>query len=136
MLKNKVGEAGEAIAAQYLEEQGFAVLERRCRIGHLETDIIAANDEYILFTEVKTRCAFPKGSHPFGTPAAAVDRKKRDRLIAAAEGYLRLHRQTTSELQPRMDVIEIYLDPREDTPVLLSLNHIKNAIRRSRTEVR
>ncbi len=136
MQKNTVGEVGEEMAARYLEEHGFSVLERRCRVGHLETDIIAANGEYILFTEVKTRCAFPNGSHPFGTPAAAVDRKKQDRLIAAAEGYLRLHKESVSELQPRIDVIEVYLDPREDTPVLLALNHIKNAIRRTRTEAR
>ncbi len=127
-----VGIAGEDTATEYLEKLGFTVIERRYHTGHLETDIIAVNGEYILFTEVKARRAIPGGSHPFGTPGSAVDAKKSANLIAAAEEYLRTHKTETAELQPRIDVIEIYFDPREDDMRLLHLNHIKNAVRRQR----
>jgi len=130
MQKHKVGLAGEDTAAKYLERSGFKVIERRCHAGHLETDIIAVNDEYILFTEVKARRAIPGGTHPYGTPGSAVDAKKSANLIAAAEEYLRTHKEETKDLQPRIDVIEVYFDPREEGMCLLHLNHIKNAVRR------
>lgn len=136
MQKQAVGLIGEDIAAAHLEKLGFNVIERRLRFGHLETDIIASNGEYILFTEVKTRRAIPEGAHPFGTPAAAVDTRKSANLIAAAEEYLRSHKAETEGLQPRIDVIEVYLDPKTDAPKLLYLNHIKNAVRKRRTEAR
>ena len=132
MQKHKVGLAGEDTAAEYLEQLGFTVIERRYHTGHLETDIIAVNNEYILFTEVKARRAVPGGSHPYGTPGSAVDAKKSANLIAAAEEYLRTHKAETSSLQPRIDVIEVYFDPSADEPCLLHLNHIKNAVRRRR----
>lgn len=136
MEKHAVGLVGEDIAAGHLERLGFTVIGRRYRSGHLETDIIAVNSEYILFTEVKTRRAFPDGSHPYGTPAAAVDSRKSAHLIAAAEEYLRSHKEDTEGLQPRIDVIEVYLDPRSEAPKLLYLNHFKNAVRKRRREVR
>lgn len=120
------------MAAEYLEGLGFTVIERRYRTGHLETDIIAVNGEYILFTEVKTRRAFPDGVHPYGTPGDAVTAKKSANLFAAAKEYLAAHKAETAELQPRIDVIEVYLDPREEDARLLHLNHYKNAVRRRR----
>ncbi len=130
MQKHTVGLAGEDIASEYLEGLGFTVIERRFRSGHLETDIIAVNGEYILFTEVKTRRARPDAAHPYGTPAAAVTAKKADNLTKAAEEYLRTHRESTEKLQPRIDVIEVYLDPASDDPNLLTLNHYKNAVKK------
>ena len=51
----KTGGEGEKRVANYLRQQGFAIVKRNytCRYG--EIDIIAENDEYILFVEVKTR---------------------------------------------------------------------------------
>ena len=136
MQKHTTGLIGEDIAAEYLEKEGFTVIARRHHSGHLETDIIATNGEYILFTEVKTRRAAPDSTHPYGTPADAVTPAKRKNLIAAAEQYLKTHKEETANLQPRIDVIEIYLDPHSDTPSLLRLNHYKNAVRKHRAEAR
>ena len=132
MEKYTVGLIGEDIAAKYLEDLGFAVIERRYRTGRLETDIIAVNGEYILFTEVKTRRNRPDGSHPYGTPGDAVDTRKAENLFAAAKEYLRTHKAQTADLQPRIDVIEVYLDPEGDEPKLICLNHHKNAVRHRR----
>lgn len=137
MDKYKVGLAGEDAAAEYLIKSGYRIISRRHRSGHLETDIIAADDKYILFAEVKTRRAFPGGSHPYGTPGSAVGYKKSANLIAAAEDYLRNHRDEVFGLQPRIDVIEVYADPRADSFRPVRLNHIKNAVRKRRsTEAR
>lgn len=131
MKKDDIGRMGEVFAAKYLEDLGFTVIGTNIRAGHLETDIIACNDKYILFTEVKTRRLMPNAPHPFGTPGAAVTPAKADRLIRAAEAYMREHRNDTAELQPRIDVIEIYADPASKDFSVLSLSHVKNAVKRT-----
>ena len=130
MKRGDTGRAGENFAAQYLEDLGFRIVKRNARVGHLETDIIADDDKYILFTEVKTRRTRPDAPHPFGTPGSAVNAAKADRLIRAAEEYMRTHRDEYGSLQPRIDVIEIYADPETEEFSVLRLSHIKNAVRR------
>ena len=51
------GRFGEQLTAEYLEEKGYEIVERnfKCRFG--EIDIIAQNDRYLAFVEVKTRSA-------------------------------------------------------------------------------
>lgn len=129
MSKTETGRAGEDFAAEYLEKLGFRVTGRNVRAGHLETDIIATDGKYILFTEVKTRRARPDAPHPYGTPGSAVNAAKADRLFRAAEEYLRAHRAETASLQPRIDVIEIYADPTKKEFSVLQLSHIKNAVK-------
>ena len=55
MDKAKTGSRGEVEASRYLREKGYRILAAnyRCRLG--EIDIIAENEKYICFTEVKTR---------------------------------------------------------------------------------
>jgi len=128
MEKYRVGIAGEDACVKFLTDNGYRILERRYRAGHLETDIIATDGKYIVFTEVKARRTLPGIKSPYGTPSTAVNRKKAENLIACAEEYLRSHKEETKELYPRIDVVEVYFDPREDIPVLVRLNHIRGAI--------
>lgn len=130
MTNEEIGQMGEESAASYLCGKGFHILGRNVHSGHLETDIIAANDQYIVFAEVKTRRAFPSGKHTFGRPAVAVNQHKQDRLIAAAEDYLRKHRDTLAGLQPRIDVIEVYISPICDAYKVLHIEHLPGAVRR------
>ena len=60
---------------------------------------------------------------PYGSPAAAVDRKKQLRTVRAAQEYLAFH--DSKGKQPRMDVVEVYLD--KDTGKALKINHISDA---------
>lgn len=108
------GAAGEKAAAEYLMEKGYTVICRnfRCRLG--EIDIIAENQKYLVFVEVKTRA---RGSMLL--PREAVDAKKRARIIKAAEMYLVIH---GVRLQPRFDVIEVVTDGG-----VASINQIENA---------
>ena len=62
---------------------GCAIVERNWRMGHYEIDIIAAAGAVYDFVEVKTR------STAVADPLMAVDKRKRARLVAAADVFLR-----------------------------------------------
>lgn len=97
----EIGVAGENAAAAYLAGQGFVLLQKNYRCPYGEIDMIAADRQYILFVEVKTR-----GDNSLGRPAQAVDYRKQKRLMRTAVDYLVRH---PSALQPRFDIAEVYL---------------------------
>ena len=75
-------------------------MERNYRSRFGEIDIIAANKQYILFVEVKTR-----SGKMLDRPAAWVTTAKQHKIIKTAALYLQY---CELELQPRFDVAEIY----------------------------
>ena len=107
--KQQTGKFGENAAARYLERQGFVIVGRNVRVFHKEIDLIAENEHYLLFVEVKTRHQDPNVRSPFGRPSDAVDYKKRKNIASAAEIYLSKHPTTK---MPRIDVVEVFLSPR------------------------
>ena len=109
----KTGALGEEIAAKYLAAQGFCVLHRNMRIGHLETDIVCENGEYIVFAEVKTRHVTGADAR-FGSARDAVNARKREHLSAFARAYLRAN---PTEKRPRIDLLEVYLARGEDAKI-------------------
>jgi len=52
---NEFGKQGEELAAQFLMEKGYEILERNWRNRHKEIDIIAKDGEELVIVEVKTR---------------------------------------------------------------------------------
>lgn len=98
------GAAGEVLAARFLRDRGYEILAAnyRCRFG--EIDIIAADDEYIIFVEVKTR-----GEGALYAPREAVTAAKQQRIRKTAMMYLK---QYPTDRQPRFDVIEVTADPK------------------------
>lgn len=80
---NLTGNQGEALAAKHLTEKGYLVLHQNWRHSHWEVDIIGEKDGILHFFEVKTRL-----TRKFGHPEDAVDNKKIQNLINAAEEYL------------------------------------------------
>lgn len=105
-ISNQNGKIGEDIAAEFYEANGYVILQRNFHSGHNEIDIIAENSDGIAFAEVKTRTVSPALSK-YGSAKSAVDKSKRERLLSAAEDYIRTSGITK---QPRMDVVEVYLD--------------------------
>lgn len=85
---NKTGDEGEKLAAEYLLQNGFTILQRNWRYGHLEIDLIACRSEKLHFVEVKTR-----RSLFYGYPEDGVSRKKLQFLMRSAEQYLHLNKQ-------------------------------------------
>lgn len=70
----------------------------QCRFG--EIDLIAENEKYISFTEVKLR-----RDDRIAQAREFVDRRKQERIRTTAQMYLA---QYPTQLQPRFDVVEIY----------------------------
>ncbi len=96
---NETGRRGEDLATAFLLSKGFSILERNWKSGHKEIDIIAQDGPDLVFVEVKTR------TDENVLPAAfTVDAKKRQRIIFAAESYLRT---CTLNLSPRFDIITV-----------------------------
>lgn len=95
-----LGRWGETCVAEWLRSKGYRLAARgyRCRFG--EIDLIAFDERYICFTEVKLR-----RSAGFAQAREFVDRRKQERLRLTAEHYLLEH---PCALQPRFDVAEVY----------------------------
>ena len=85
-LHNETGNMGETMAAVYLLQKGFSVLQQNWRHYRWEVDIIAEKNNILHFIEVKTR-----RNRQFGFPEDNVDRKKIRHLMGAAEEYLYLN---------------------------------------------
>ena len=110
-LNKATGMKGELQVQKFLEKQGYKILESNyaCKLG--EVDIIAKDNDYIVFIEVKTR-----NDLLFGRPCEAVTPYKQNKIRAVAKYYLMMKKQ--SEENVRFDVIEVLED---------EINHIKNA---------
>ena len=104
------------MATNLLLQKGYKILERNWHCGHLEVDIIAENDNYLVIVEVKTR-----KSTAFGNPEIFVDRQKQRHLIRAAMYYAKF-KCVTKEI--RFDIISVI-----NTPELKEVNHIENAFK-------
>ena len=115
--KKQTGDAGEEYCAKYLKKHGFKILDRNYRKPFGEIDIIALKNELLCFVEVKTR-----HYNSMTQPYEAVDYRKRQRIIKAAQAYLT---EKNIQLYCRFDVCEVITD--KESLKLLNLNYIENA---------
>ena len=111
---NELGKQGEEIAAQYLIEKGYEIVERNWRNKHKEIDIIAKDGKFLVIVEVKTR-----QTDEYGNPDIAVTRKKQRLIISAANAYLF---QKKLDIDTRFDIISIIF--KDGEPVI---EHIEDA---------
>jgi len=95
----QMGVWGENLAAAYLREKGYVILERDWHSKHRDIDIIAQDGGTIVFVEVKTR-----RSREFADPIQAVNSDKIYNLKRAINHYL--HYKKT-EAPWRFDIITI-----------------------------
>lgn len=114
-LRHITGKSGEDIAIKYLEKNNYEIMERNfsCRQG--EIDIIAKDNNEIVFIEVKTRT-----NNQYGEPANAVTYIKKKHLINTIKYYLYIHH--IEQCFIRIDVIEVYVKNK------YYIHHIKQAI--------
>jgi len=94
-----LGQKGEELAEEHLKKAGYKILFRNWKWGKHEIDIIAENDDYIIFAEVKTR-ADDFRMHP----VTAVTREKQRSIIYAANGYLQ---KFGIDKEGRFDIITV-----------------------------
>ena len=112
---NELGKWGEDIAANYLEHQGYTIIERDWKSGHRDLDIIAREGDTVVFVEVKTR-----RNRQFADPEIAVDYQKIRHLQQAATHYIK-YRHIDNDI--RFDIITV-VGTMNETP---SIEHIKDA---------
>ena len=112
-IKRQVGDFGEEITSEYLEKNGYRILDRNYAKPFGEIDIIAIKDDLIAFVEVKTR-----KSDAFAYAAEAVDFYKQQRIRRASQAYLM--EKNMSDFLMTFDIAEVYLDTRK-------INYIENA---------
>lgn len=113
-LHNELGIKGELLAEKYLRGKGFHIIERNWIHAKNEIDIIASNDEFIIFVEVKTRA-----SGHWGNPEDAVSESKIRRIVEASDYYLNTN---DIEMPARFDVIAILMNEK-----YTNINHFEDA---------
>ncbi|CCZ38399.1 uPF0102 protein BFAG_00030 [Bacteroides fragilis CAG:558] len=96
---NLLGKAGEDAAVQYLEQHEYTIRHRNWRKGHLELDIVAAQNGELIIVEVKTRT-----DTDFALPQDAVTPQKIRRTVIAADTYIKLFQIDASV---RFDIITV-----------------------------
>ncbi len=83
---NTLGKVGEDAVCDFLAAEGYAIVERNVRIGHLEIDIVAMKGIRLVCVEVKTR------SKDCGLSGIeGITRAKMQGLIRAADAYVKSH---------------------------------------------
>lgn len=94
------GQTSEAIAADYLQRNGYRILVRNYRTKLGEIDLIARDGDTLAFIEVKAR-----RSARYGNPKYAVNRWKQKKISMAALAYLKSTKQMN--VRARFDVLAI-----------------------------
>ncbi len=100
--KDAVGRHGEDVAARYVQDAGWRVLDRNWRGADGELDIVALDRGSLVAVEVKTRSGVG-----FGHPAEAVTPRKVARLRRLTAQWVAAH-----DVRPRsirIDVIAVVL---------------------------
>jgi len=99
--KRIIGAAYEKQAAEYLKSRGYQILENnyRCRIG--EIDLVARDERYLVFVEVKYR-----SDSSCGNALEAVTARKQLTIRRVAQFYLLSH-HLPGDIPCRFDVVGI-----------------------------
>jgi putative endonuclease len=101
MNKRQTGSRWEDEAARFLTQCGLQIKEMNFRSRFGEIDIIAKDEEFFVFVEVKYR-----KTASFGNPEEAVDYKKAGKISKVAD-YYRVCRKIPADAKMRFDVVAI-----------------------------
>lgn len=107
MGNRELGRIGEQAAAELLQMEGYAILERNYRCAEGEIDLIAARGSEVSFVEVKTR-----RNHRYGRPCEAVGTQKIQHIRRSALQYLKEQKSYYDDM--RFHVIEVTLEQIRD----------------------
>jgi len=110
------GKEAEVAAERYLRQRGYRILGRNVRFAQGELDIVAQQEDTIVFIEVKAR-----RTRQFGGASYAVTPQKQQRLIRLAAQYL-AHRHLSGS-PSRFDVMLYQCDANRRG----HLEHVVNA---------
>jgi putative endonuclease len=122
--RRMLGARGEELAARHFEARGLEVVERNYRTRYGEVDIIARDQRFLVFCEVKTRIVRDGTADVLG-PFVAIGSRKQRQVRAMAREWLaqgRLEGPRPAEL--RFDAVGISFDA---SGRLLALEHLEAA---------
>jgi putative endonuclease len=111
---NDLGKQGEALAVEFLQNNGYTILETNWTFQKAEVDIIARKNNVLAVVEVKTR-----SSIDFGLPQDFVNPKKIQLLVKAINEYVV---QQDLDIDVRFDIIAIHKDGQK-----LNIEHLEDA---------
>jgi putative endonuclease len=114
--RHDLGLTGERLAAEHFERLGYDILARRHRTRFGELDLVAADEETIVFVEVKTR----RG----GPPWDALTDAKREQVRRMAAAWLTQVAERPRRAALRFDAVGVVLDGRG---ALVRLDHLQDA---------
>lgn len=119
--RRSIGRHGEVLAATFLRRQGYGIIATNWRCAAGEIDIVATDDEELVFVEVRTRRGDRQGS-----AEESVTPVKQRRLIALAETYLQHLEQERTPWRGsyRIDVVAIQLSADAEP----RLHHLRHAV--------
>ena len=110
-----LGREGERIAERFLKKKGYKLVQRNYRCAGGELDLILLDRRVIVFVEVKTRTGTE-----YGTPLDAVEFRKQQKMIHAAQSFL--NAKKLGQREARFDVVGISWPGGEP-----AVEHIENA---------
>ena len=110
------GKMGETLALEFLNKKNYTTVATGWRSRFGEIDLIVKNSDYLVFVEVKLR-----KNADFAHAREYVGKAKQRKIRATANLWLASH---NTRLQPRFDVIEIYVRNETVRPRII---HIENA---------
>ena len=102
---NDLGKFGEELAVDFLEKNGYEILETNWVFDKAEIDIIAQKNGILAVVEVKTR-----SSIEFGLPQDFVKPKKIQLLVKAINEYVT---QNDLDVEVRFDIVAIHKENTE-----------------------
>ena len=111
---NELGKLGEDLAVDFLQKNGYEILDRNWRFQKAEIDIIAQKNDILAVVEVKTR-----SSLEFGLPQDFVKPKKIQLLVKAVNEYVV---SKDLDVTVRFDIIAIHY-----TKQNIYIEHIEEA---------
>jgi putative endonuclease len=111
---NELGKFGEELAVEFLQQNGYKILETNWTFQKAEIDIIAQKENILAVVEVKTR-----SSIEFGLPQDFVKPKKIQLLVKAINEYVI---SSDLDVEVRFDIVSIYKEDKE-----YKLEHIEDA---------
>lgn len=114
--KGDLGKKGERVAVKYLKKLGFEIIECGFKAMRGEIDVIARENDTIVFVEVKTR-----KTNEFGSPVEAVDFRKQAQIKKIASIYI--SKRYRKFIPCRFDVVGVFVREKGD----FEISHIRNA---------
>ena len=100
--KKNVGSYGEKIAADHLAHKGYKIVETNFATKYGEIDIVAKDQDELVFVEVKSRT-----DTEYGYPETSIHKKKLDHLRRMAEIYIQ--NKHLDHTPYRIDAVSILL---------------------------